>query len=128
MFILSKLNKAAVILTGGMLLATAGQSVAQDKGQVNVICVLAEWCDAMREPFQAASGYRMEFLNLRSNEALVRVRAESSNPTFDVYFAGTGDPHFVAAKEGLTEFYDAPLKAELMPELVEAVAGANLPI
>jgi iron(III) transport system substrate-binding protein len=128
MFGFSKAIGFAALLAGGVFLSSTGQSVAQDKGQVNVVCVLAEWCDAMREPFQAASGYRMEFLNLRSNEALVRIRAEASNPTFDVYFAGTGDPHFVAAREGLTEFYDSPLKAELMPELVKAVAGTYLPI
>ncbi len=121
-------SRKAAVLAGAMVLGLAAPVAAQDKGQVNVICVLAEWCDAMRAPFEAATGYRMEFLNLRSNEALVRIRAESSNPTFDAYFAGTGDPHFVAAREGLTEYYDSPLKSELLPNLVTAVDGAYLPI
>jgi iron(III) transport system substrate-binding protein len=127
-FNLTRTIGMGAFLAGGLLLASTGQSAAQGKGQVNVICVLAEWCDAMRAPFEAQTGYTMEYLNLRSNEALVRIRAESSNPTFDVYFAGTGDPHFVAAREGLTEFYDSPLKAELLPDLVKAVEGTYLPI
>ncbi|MBL4916836.1 ABC transporter substrate-binding protein [Szabonella alba] len=121
-------SRKATVLAGAMVLGLAAPVSAQDKGQVNVVCVLAEWCDAMRAPFEAATGYRMEFLNLRSNEALVRIRAESSNPTFDAYFAGTGDPHFVAAREGLTEYHDSPLKSELLPDLVSAVDGAYLPI
>ena len=119
---LTRMSKLGALLAGGVL-AFAGASVAQDKGQVNVICVLAEWCDAMRAPFETASGYKMDYLTLRSNEALVRIRAESSNPTFDVCFAVTGKPHFAAAREGLTEFYDAPRKAELLPDLVKAVEG-----
>lgn len=115
----------AVLIGAGL---TATPAAAQDKGQVNVLCILAEWCEAMKAPFEEKTGYKMEFLNLRSNEALVRIRAEASNPTFDVYFAGTGDPHFVAAQEGLTEPYDSPLKAELMPELIAAVQGKYLPL
>lgn len=103
-----------------------GQAAAQE--QVSVVCVLAEWCDAMRAPFLEASGYQLEFLNLRSNEGLVRVRAEASNPTFDVFFAGTGDPHFVASQEGLTEYYESPVKADLLPGLVTAVNNAYLPL
>lgn len=108
--------------------AVMGAAPATAQEQVNVVCVLAEWCDAMRGPFQEATGYRLEFLNLRTNEGLVRIRAEASNPTFDVFFAGTGDPHFVAAQEGLTEYYDSPVKADLIPELVAAVDGAYLPL
>lgn len=108
--------------------AVIGATPAVSQEQVSVVCVLAEWCDAMRAPFQEATGYRLEFLNLRSNEGLVRIRAEASNPTFDVFFAGTGDPHFVAAQEGLTEYYDSPVKADLIPDLVAAVEGAYLPL
>lgn len=108
--------------------AAVGAAPATAQDQVNVVCVLAEWCDAMRGPFQEATGYRLEFLNLRTNEGLVRIRAEASNPTFDVFFAGTGDPHFVAAQEELTEYYDSPVKAELIPDLVAAVDGAYLPL
>ena len=108
--------------------AVMGGAPALAQEQVNVVCVLADWCDAMRGPFQEATGYRLEFLNLRTNEGLVRIRAEASNPTFDVFFAGTGDPHFVAANEGLTVYYESEMLPDLNPSLVEAVAGAYMPL
>lgn len=101
---------------------------AKAQDMVSVVCVVEEWCEALREPFFQQTGIRMEFLNLRTNESLVRIRAEASNPTFDVFYGGTGDPHFVAAGEGLTIPYESPMLAELSPEMVEAVNGAYLPL
>ena len=116
----------------GALLATAVtfSSVVGAKAQdvVNVVCVTAEWCEALREPFFEATGTRMEFLNLRTNESLVRIRAEASNPTLDVFYGGTGDPHFVAAGEGLTIPYESAVMDELSPDMVAAVKGAYLPL
>ncbi len=114
------------LLASAISLAATAAAVAQ--GVVNVVCVTEEWCEALREPFFAKTGIRMEFLNLRSNESLVRIRAEASNPTFDVFYGGTGDPHFVAAKEGLTVPYASPMLSELAPEMVAAVKGAYLPL
>lgn len=109
-----------------MAVAMASSSLAQ--GVVNVVCVTEEWCEALRQPFVERTGIRMEFLNLRTNESLVRIRAEASNPTFDVFYGGTGDPHFVAFQEGLTVPYESPMIAELSPEMVSAVNGAYLPL
>lgn len=114
------------IVATAMTLSSGLYAQAQDV--VNVVCVTEEWCEALREPFFEATGTRMEFLNLRTNESLVRIRAEASNPTFDVFYGGTGDPHFVAAGEGLTIPYDSPMIEELSPEMVEAVKGAYLPL
>ncbi len=101
---------------------------AQDKGQVNVVCVVAEWCDALKAPFEAATGYRMEYLNLRSNESLVRLRAEASNPTFDVFYGGTGDPHLVGFNEGVTEFFRPSNHDELNERFTSAVGDTYLPL
>lgn len=107
-------------------LSAATSVQAQDV--VNVVCVTAEWCEALRQPFLDATGIRMEYLNLRTNESLVRIRAEASNPTFDVFYGGTGDPHFVAAGEGLTIPYETSIMDELSPDMVAAVNGAYLPL
>ena len=117
--------RRTLLATAISLAATTG---AMAQGVVNVVCVTEEWCEALREPFFAKTGIRMEYLNLRTNESLVRIRAEASNPTFDVFYGGTGDPHFVAASEGLTVPYETPMLAELAPEMVEAVKGAYLPL
>lgn len=111
----------------GALALSAG-TAAQAQDVVNVVCVNEEWCEALRAPFLEETGIRMEFLNLRTNEALVRIRAEASNPTFDVFYGGTGDPHFVAAGEGLTIPYESPMMAELSEDMLQAVNGAYLPL
>lgn len=117
--------RRTLLATAISLTATTG-AIAQDV--VNVVCVTEEWCEALREPFFAKTGIRMEYLNLRTNESLVRIRAEASNPTFDVFYGGTGDPHFVAAGEGLTVPHETAMLSELAPEMVEAVKGAYLPL
>ena len=122
---MKKLLNTTLVATGFAL--SVGVS-AQAQDVVNVVCVTEEWCEALREPFFEATGIRMEYLNLRTNESLVRIRAEASNPTFDVFYGGTGDPHFVAASEELTIPYESPMIAELSPEMVEAVKGAYLPL
>ena len=105
--------------------AAAGAS-AQDN--VKVLCVTLETCEALREPFYEKAGVRMDYLSLQTNESLVRIRAETSNPTFDVFYGGVGDPHFVTFREGLTEFYKSPMMAELSPEMLEVTNGAYLPL
>ncbi len=95
---------------------------------VNVVCVTADWCDALKGPFEAATGYRMEFLNLRTNESLVRLRAEASNPTFDVFYGGTGDPHLVGFNEGVTEFFKPANYDELNAQFRTAVGETYIPL
>ncbi|MDR5683238.1 MAG: hypothetical protein QN163_04330 [Armatimonadota bacterium] len=56
------------------------------------------------------------------------MRAERQNPSLDVWFGGTGDPHLVANEEGLTEFYRPRAWADLRPEFREAVANKYIPL
>ncbi len=114
------------IATALAIVVGAAGASAQDN--VKVLCVMEQWCEALREPFYEKTGIRMEYLSLRTNESLVRIRAEASNPTFDVFYGGIGDPHFVAFKEGLTEFYESPMIAELAPDMVEVTNGSYLPL
>lgn len=124
---LKHLMMASTIVAG---LMPAGALMAQDGdgSQVNVVCVVSEWCDALKAPFEAATGYRMEYLNLRSNESLVRLRAEASNPTFDVFYGGTGDPHLVGFNEGVTEFYRPEIYDELNEQFRNAIGETYIPL
>lgn len=70
----------------------------------------------------------LEFIRVSSQDALARIRAEAGNPVFDVWFGGTGDPHLVAAREGLTEFYRPTVWDDLIPDLRAAVADAYVPL
>lgn len=109
-----------------VFLLGAGGAQAQT---VNVLCSpdLA-WCEALGPAFEAATDFDLEFVRLSSSEALARIRAEAANPSFDVWFGGTGDPHLVAFNEGLTEFYRPSSWDELLPSLTEAVGETYIPL
>lgn len=108
------------------VLVLGGSAFAQE---VNVLCSPSiAWCEALGPAFEEATGIELEFVRLSSSEALARIRAEAANPVFDVWFGGTGDPHLVAAREGLTEFYRPSNWEELLPGLRKAVGEAYIPL
>ncbi len=112
-----------------LLLASLGAASAAPAGKVTVLCSPnPAWCDAVREEFPKATGITVDFVRLSSGEALARLRAEAQNPSFDVWFGGTGDPHIVANETGLTEFYKPKAWDDLRPEFREAVAGKYIPL
>lgn len=106
-------------LGGGLALA----------GQVNLLCSpdLA-WCEALGPAFTEATGHDLDFIRVSSQDALARIRAESENPVFDVWFGGTGDPHLIAVREGVTEFYEPSVWEDIIPDLREAVDGEYIPL
>lgn len=118
------MKRLVVVLAAA--LALVGTAGAQ---RVNVLCSpdLA-WCEALGPAFNEATGLELEFIRLSSQDALARIRAESANPVFDVWFGGTGDPHLVAAREGLTEFYEPSNWAELNQDLIDQVGGTYIPL
>jgi iron(III) transport system substrate-binding protein len=97
--------------------------------RVNLLCSpdLA-WCEQLPAAFKAATGIDLDFVRLSSSEALARLRAEAANPTFDVWFGGTGDPHLVAHNEGITEFYKPTVWDELLPTLTKSVGETYIPL
>ncbi len=112
-----------------VLLASLGVASAAPAGRVTVLCSPnPAWCDAVKAEFPKATGIAMDYIRLSSGEALARLRAERQNPTFDVWFGGTGDPHIVANEDGLTEFYRPKAWNDLRPELRDAVAGRYIPL
>lgn len=113
----------------GLLFSTALLFAAANAQTVNVLCSpdLA-WCEALGPAFKEATGFDLEFIRMSSQDALARVRAEAANPVFDVWFGGTGDPHLVAAREGLTEFYEPSVWDQIIPSLKEQVGGTYIPL
>ena len=70
--------------------------------ELNVLCTPQEqWCQGMKQEFEAKYGITVNYVRMSSGEALARVQAEKDNPQFDIWWGGPIDS-FVAAKgEGL---------------------------
>ncbi|AEB12945.1 extracellular solute-binding protein family 1 [Marinithermus hydrothermalis DSM 14884] len=125
-FILRLHLRPAFLVLFGLLLGFGSKTSAQE---VNVLCSPAlPWCEAIAQAFEEATGIKLNFVRLSSGEALARIRAEKENPTFDVWFGGTGDPHLVAFQEGLTEFYKPSIWESLRPELREQIGERYIPL
>lgn len=100
------------------LLAAAALSIfaqgAQAQSQLNLYCsVQVEWCQAIATNFQKATGINVNMTQKGSGETLAQIRAEAQRPRGDVWFGGTGDPHLVAAEEGVLTPYTSPMNAKL---------------
>jgi iron(III) transport system substrate-binding protein len=107
----NSLRKIAVA-AGVAMMAGAGGAHAQ--GQLNIICsVPIPWCEALVAQFQKDSGIKVGMTQKGSGESMAQVAAEKANPKYDIWYAGTGDPHLQAAELGLTEEYKSPVLREL---------------
>src|SRR5690554_3835935 len=106
-----------------------GGAVQAQQGTVNVLCSpdLA-WCEALGPAFTAATGYGLEQIRMGSNESLARLRAEAANPIYDVWFGGTGDPHLVAVREGITEMYIPTVWDDIIPNLKSVINEEYIPL
>lgn len=114
------------LLAAVAVMAGAGPASAQ---RVTILCSPnPAWCDAVKAEFTKATGIQLDFIRLSSGEALARLRAEKGKPSFDVWFGGTGDPHVVAAEDGLTEFHKPKAWEDVRPQLREAVGGKYIPL
>jgi len=121
--------KTFLILTLAVVIVLGGRIAAAPENKVVVVCSPdPDWCELLKTGFSPATGIQLEDLRLGSGEALARLRAERRNPTFDVWFGGTGDPHFVAAAEGVTEFYRPKLWKDLRPDLTRVTDGKYIPL
>ncbi|MFN2322597.1 MAG: ABC transporter substrate-binding protein [Trueperaceae bacterium] len=119
------MKRFAVLLIAASALFL-GQAQAQ---RVNLLCSpdLA-WCEALGPAFKDATGIDLEFIRVSSNDALARIRAEAASPIFDVWFGGTGDPHLIAFREGLTEFVEPSMWGEIIQDLKDQVGGTYIPL
>ncbi len=84
------------------------------QGQLNIICsVPIPWCEALVAQFQKDTGIKVGMTQKGSGEAMAQVAAEKANPKYDLWYAGTGDPHLQAAELGLTDEYKSPVLPQL---------------
>lgn len=73
-------------------------------GVLNVVCSnQQDWCDLMASAYEDATGNHVSMMRKSTGETLAQVRAQAGNPQIDVWWGGTGDPHLIAAAEGLTQ-------------------------
>ena len=92
---------SALSLTTSMAACLAASSAFA--APLSVICSNDQaWCDLMVSSFEQASGIDVDMVRKSTGETLAQVRAEAGNPKTDVRWGGTGEPHLVAASEGLT--------------------------
>jgi iron(III) transport system substrate-binding protein len=95
--------------------APAEESVEITDTELNLLCTPQEqWCQGMKQEFEAKYGITVNYVRMSSGEALARILAEKDNPTFDLWWGGPIDS-FVAAKEegGVLEAYDSPNMANI---------------
>jgi iron(III) transport system substrate-binding protein len=90
-------------MVSGALLLAAGTSAYAD--ELSVVCSAEQdWCDLMVAAFETENPDTDVLMVRKSTgETLAQVRAEAGNPKIDVWWGGTGDPHLIAAEEGLTQ-------------------------
>ena len=72
-----------------------------------------EWCELVARRFEQASGARVSMIRKSTGEVYAQLWAERRNPKGDVWWGGTGDTHFQAARASLTQPYASPRVAEL---------------
>ena len=108
-----RITRAALAVA---LTLSGSAALAQDAGQLNVICsVQAEWCNMIQTVFFKSTGIKVNMSMRGSGEALAQLIAERANPKTDVWFGGTGDPHLQAAEQGLSLEYKAASLPQLHP-------------
>lgn len=91
----------------GMISAAAlmASGAAAWADELSVVCSAEQdWCDLMVAAFEAENaGTDVLMVRKSTGETLAQIRAEAGNPKIDVWWGGTGDPHLIAAEEGLTQ-------------------------
>ncbi|SNT76161.1 ABC transporter substrate-binding protein [Paracoccus seriniphilus] len=113
---------SALALAAGLAASAAAAE------ELNVVCSNEQtWCDLMAQNFQIDTGIDVAMVRKSTGEVLAQLRAEKGNPKVDVWWGGTGDPHIIAASEGLTTASDVDVSgllgwAQNMTEMTEGRA------
>ena len=104
----------AVLLA--LLLAACGQ---QESRELNLLCVpQEEWCEGMKQEFEAEFGITVNYVRMSTGEALARLEAERDNPQFDIMWGGPIDTFIAGKNEGLFQEYESPNLGNLLnPDL-----------
>jgi iron(III) transport system substrate-binding protein len=99
-----------------ILLGLAACSKEESK-ELNLLCTpQEEWCQGMKQEFEAKYGITVNYVRMSSGESLARVRAEKDNPQFDIWWGGPIDSFVAAKQEDLLEAYDSPNYGNLLDQ------------
>ncbi|MBI3080582.1 MAG: extracellular solute-binding protein [candidate division NC10 bacterium] len=113
-------------MTGLLLLLLAGSAAGQEKVLNLYGSPDRDWVAAVAARFEKETGIKVNWIRASSNEMYARIEAEKANPKGDVWFGGTGDPHFDAAEKGLTEPYCSPRMPDLRDFMRDPIGGCRV--
>ncbi len=114
-----------IIVMAGVLFVLASTAMAQENVLVLYGSPDRDWVAAVAAKFEKDTGIKVQWIRASSNEMYARIEAEKVNPKGDVWFGGTGDPHFDAALKGLTEPYCTPMMSELREWMRDPIGGCR---
>ena len=99
-------TEAPVATTEAPVATTEAPVVITDT-ELNVLCTpQEEWCQGMKQEFEAKYGITVNYVRMSAGEALARIEAEKDAPTFDIWWGGPIDSFVSAKGKGLLETYD----------------------
>ncbi|MGH7408791.1 MAG: ABC transporter substrate-binding protein [Candidatus Methylomirabilales bacterium] len=113
-------------VAGVLILLLAGSAAGQEKVLNLYGSPDRDWVAAVAARFEKETGIKVNWIRASSNEMYARIEAEKANPKGDVWFGGTGDPHFDAAEKGLTEPYCSPRMPELRDFMRDPIGGCRV--
>jgi len=114
-----------IIVMAGVLFVLASTAMAQENVLVLYGSPDRDWVAAVAAKFEKDTGIKVQWIRASSNEMYARIEAEKVNPQGDVWFGGTGDPHFDAALKGLTEPYCTPMMSDLREWMRDPIGGCR---
>ncbi len=104
----------AILIVGAVLTACQGQ---QASTELNVLCTpQEEWCQGMKQEFEAKYDITVNYVRMSSGEALARLQAEKDNPQFDIWWGGPIDTYVAGKEAGVLEPYDSPNMKNLIDQ------------
>ncbi len=104
-----RFSLVSLLILLSLMVGLAGCGPAKESTEVNVLCTpQEEWCQGMKQEFEAKYGITVNYVRMSSGEGLARLRAEKDNPTFDIWWGGPIDSFVAAKQEGLLEAYNSP--------------------
>jgi iron(III) transport system substrate-binding protein len=114
----------------GMVIVVAAFATVAGAAQDNTMVLYGapdrDWVAAVANKFEKETGIKTPWIRASSNEMYAKIEAEKANPQGDVWFGGTGDPHFDAAEKGLTEPYCSPMMPQLHEFMRDPIGGCRV--
>jgi len=97
--------KKTAIISAALLAASTAFGTVVVADELSVVCSAEQdWCDLMASAFEEENpDTNVLMVRKSTGETLAQIRAEAGNPKIDIWWGGTGDPHLIAAEEGLTQ-------------------------